>query len=106
MGRVIFSFPSTHALVKDNWKSREIEIYDPSDAPFLDHYRLRVPRYRTILEFLNLALLLILFVLCLTSASVFFFINQFRAQSNICERQRLDEIQYDGNNFCRCEPFH
>ncbi|SRR5258708_14573542 len=68
MGHVIFSSPSTHALVKDDWKSREIAIYDPGNAPLLDHYRLRVPRYRAILEFLDFALLFILFVLCLASA--------------------------------------
>ncbi|KAF8339538.1 uncharacterized protein EI90DRAFT_3151052 [Cantharellus anzutake] len=67
MGRIIFSFPSTHALVKDNWKSREITLYDPGDAPLLDHYRLRVPRYRSILEFINFAALFTLFVLCLSN---------------------------------------
>jgi len=67
MGRVVFSYPGAHALVKDDWKSREIAIYDPANAPLLDHYRLRVPRYRAILEFLDFALLLILFVLCVAN---------------------------------------
>lgn len=66
-GRVVFSMISTHSILADNYKPRPIEIYDSLKAPFLDHYRLRVPKYGNILEFLNFALLLAVFLLCLFS---------------------------------------
>lgn len=70
-GHVVFSATSTRALVQDNYKSREIEFYDHRNAPFLDHYRLRVPKYRSIVDFANFVVLLALFVLCLSSKSGF-----------------------------------
>ncbi|TFY62593.1 hypothetical protein EVJ58_g3769 [Rhodofomes roseus] len=69
-GRVIFSMASTHSVLADNYKPRAIEMYDYRKAPFLDHYRLRVPRYGAILEFLNFALLLTTFLLCLSNREV------------------------------------
>lgn len=66
-GRVVFSMSSNHSVLADNYKPRAIEIYDGRKAPSLDHYRLRVPRYGAILEFLNFALLLTTFLLCLSS---------------------------------------
>ncbi|KZT73077.1 hypothetical protein DAEQUDRAFT_684684 [Daedalea quercina L-15889] len=69
-GRVIFTMASTHSVLADNYKPRAIEIYDYRKAPFLDHYRLRVPRYGAILEFLNFALLLTMFLLCLSNREV------------------------------------
>ena len=69
MGRIVFSTPSAHALVRDNYKSREIEIYDPGTSPFLNHYRLKVPRYRAVLDFLNFGVLLGLYLICLSSMS-------------------------------------
>ena len=39
LGRVVFSTKSRQALVADNYKQRQIEIYDRRAAPFLDHYR-------------------------------------------------------------------
>ncbi|TFK75139.1 receptor-activated Ca2+-permeable cation channel [Pluteus cervinus] len=69
-GRVIFTTTAAHSILADNYKSREIEIYNPRRAPFLNHYRLRVPRYRTILEFFNFALLLVTLVLCLLHRDV------------------------------------
>ncbi|KAH9944849.1 hypothetical protein B0H21DRAFT_441053 [Amylocystis lapponica] len=69
-GRVVFSMASTHSVLADNYKPRAIEIYDCRNAPFLDHYRLRVPRYGAIMEFLNFALLLATFLLCLSGRDV------------------------------------
>ena len=57
---------STHSVLADNYKPRAIEMYDYRKAPFLDHYRLRVPKYGAILEFLNFALLLTTFLLCIS----------------------------------------
>ena len=69
-GRVVFSMKSHRSVLADNYKPRSIELYDVSKAPFLDHYRLRVPKYGAILEFCNFAVLLLLFLLCLSSKSV------------------------------------
>ncbi|KAF9024917.1 hypothetical protein BDZ89DRAFT_1161975 [Hymenopellis radicata] len=69
-GRVVFSIAAHRSVLADNYKPRAIEVYDCRKAPFLDHYRLRVPRYGAILEFLNFALLLITFVLCLATQSL------------------------------------
>ncbi|KAJ7227072.1 receptor-activated Ca2+-permeable cation channel [Mycena pura] len=65
-GRIVFSSASTRSMLADNYKPKAITIYDCRDAPFLDHYRLRVPKYGAILEFLNFACLLFTFVLCLS----------------------------------------
>ncbi|OCH84728.1 hypothetical protein OBBRIDRAFT_741085 [Obba rivulosa] len=69
-GRVVFSMSSNRSVLADNYKPRPIEIYDFRQAPFLNHYRLRVPRYGAILEFLNFALLLTTFLLCLSNRDV------------------------------------
>lgn len=85
-GKVVFSIHATRSILADNYKPRAIEIYDPRKAPFLNHYRcllfpfhynmllrpvdrLRVPRYGKILEFFKLACLMLIFTLCLASAS-------------------------------------
>lgn len=64
-GDVVFSITATRSVLADNYKPRSIKLHDPREAPLLDHYRLRVPKYRAILEFLNFSLLLLTFVLCL-----------------------------------------
>ncbi|KAJ7158913.1 receptor-activated Ca2+-permeable cation channel [Mycena filopes] len=66
-GRIVFSTATTRSMLADNYKPKAITLYDSRDAPFLDHYRLRVPRYGAILEFLNFACLLLSFVLCLSN---------------------------------------
>ncbi|KAJ4488076.1 hypothetical protein J3R30DRAFT_3280335 [Lentinula aciculospora] len=77
-GRVVFSTAATRSVLADNYKHRSIQFYDWRDAPFLDHYRwLRVPKYGAILEFLNFAVLLLTFVLCLS--------NRNSAETNLWE---------------------
>ncbi|KAI5981944.1 hypothetical protein EDD15DRAFT_2329796 [Pisolithus albus] len=66
-GRIIFSITASRSVVADNYKQRAIEIYDVRRAPFLDHYRLRVPRYSAILHFMNIAVLLLVFIAFLHS---------------------------------------
>ncbi|KAJ6607394.1 hypothetical protein B0H10DRAFT_2072140 [Mycena sp. CBHHK59/15] len=66
-GRIVFSTATTRSMLADNYKPRAITIYGCQDTPFLDHYRLRVPKYGAILEFLNFACLLFTFVLCLSN---------------------------------------
>ncbi|KAH7342007.1 hypothetical protein B0J17DRAFT_746132 [Rhizoctonia solani] len=65
-GRVVFSSPATRgSILADNYKQRHVQVYDVHYTPWLDHYRLRVPRYRNIMEFVDFGVLLFLFVLCL-----------------------------------------
>ncbi|THH07159.1 hypothetical protein EW145_g3575 [Phellinidium pouzarii] len=66
-GRIVFSMVSNRSLLADNYKPRSVEIYDSRKAPFLDHYRLRVPKYGVILEFLNFVVLMLTFCLCLSN---------------------------------------
>ncbi|EGO24559.1 hypothetical protein SERLADRAFT_356145 [Serpula lacrymans var. lacrymans S7.9] len=66
-GRIVFSITGSRAMLADNYKPRAIEIYDSRKAPFLDHYRLRVPKYNAILQFVNFAVLLLTFIACLYS---------------------------------------
>ncbi|KAG9315069.1 hypothetical protein JVU11DRAFT_4181 [Chiua virens] len=66
-GRIIFTIAANRSLLADNYKQRAIEMYDVRKAPFLDHYRLRVPRYSNMLHFLNIAMLTLIFVLCLNT---------------------------------------
>ncbi|KAI0787426.1 hypothetical protein C8Q74DRAFT_605518 [Fomes fomentarius] len=69
-GRMVFTMTSHRSVLADNYKPRSIGVYDVTKAPFLDHYRLRVPRYGAILEFLNFALLLTTFLLCLFTKNI------------------------------------
>ncbi|KAF8440310.1 hypothetical protein L210DRAFT_3760506 [Boletus edulis BED1] len=64
-GRIVFTVAANRSLVADNYKQRAIEMYDVRKAPFLDHYRLRVPRYSNILHSFSIAMLTLIFVLCL-----------------------------------------
>ncbi|KAI0067204.1 hypothetical protein BV25DRAFT_1911871 [Artomyces pyxidatus] len=65
-GRVVYSTTANRSIVADNYKQRAVEIYDSRNASWLNHYRLRVPKYGAILEFMNFACLLVTFVLCLS----------------------------------------
>ncbi|KAF7974798.1 hypothetical protein HWV62_11295 [Athelia sp. TMB] len=69
-GRVVFSTSGHRSMLADNYKPREIEIYDCATAPFLNHYRLRVPRYSNILEFWNFSVLIVVLILCLSNENV------------------------------------
>ena len=70
-GRVVFSMTSHHSVLADNYKPRAIEFYNVHKAPFLDHYRLRVPKYAATMEFFNFVILLLLFLLALSGGSRF-----------------------------------
>ncbi|KAF6757068.1 receptor-activated Ca2+-permeable cation channel [Ephemerocybe angulata] len=66
-GKVVFSAVANRSILADNYKPRAIEIYNAKQSPFLDHYRLRVPKYGAYLEFINFALLLLTLVLSLSN---------------------------------------
>ncbi|KAG0708233.1 hypothetical protein DFH29DRAFT_893785 [Suillus ampliporus] len=69
-GRIVVSIAGNRSMVADNYKQKAIMLYDPRTAPILDHYRLRVPRYSAILHFVNIAVLLMVFLACLWSQDV------------------------------------
>ncbi|KAH9000411.1 hypothetical protein EDB92DRAFT_1831125 [Lactarius akahatsu] len=48
---------------KCTYKRAPIHFYNPHTAPLLDHYRLKVPAIRSVLEYFNFLILFILFVI-------------------------------------------
>lgn len=93
-GRIVFSMKSHRSVLADNYKPRSIEIYDVSKAPFLDHYRLRVPKYGAILEFCNFGVLLFLFLLCLSSKDFI-----------LCFLISLTILPLQGKDLAKVTPF-
>ncbi|KAG1747063.1 uncharacterized protein EDB91DRAFT_1116028 [Suillus paluster] len=69
-GRIVVSIAGNRSMVADNYKQKAVMLYDPRTAPVLDHYRLRVPRYSAILHFVNIAVLLMIFLACLWTQDV------------------------------------
>lgn len=51
-----------NAIIADEYKSQGAEIYDPCTRPILDHYALRIPKVRAVLETANFLIMLLLFV--------------------------------------------
>ncbi|KAI0034203.1 receptor-activated Ca2+-permeable cation channel [Vararia minispora EC-137] len=70
-GRVVSHSISARSVIADNYKTQGVAIYDVRKAPLLDHYRLRVPKYGAMLEFLNFAVLFVTYILCLTYHDIY-----------------------------------
>ncbi|WRT69282.1 uncharacterized protein IL334_006266 [Kwoniella shivajii] len=64
-GRIIYSALNAHALIADNYKKKPIQMYNPHKAPLLDHYRLKVPRVRSMMEYMNFLVLFTLYVIAI-----------------------------------------
>ncbi|WWC90990.1 uncharacterized protein L201_005929 [Kwoniella dendrophila CBS 6074] len=64
-GKIIYSALNAHALIADNYKKKPIQMYNPHKAPLLDHYRLKVPRVRSMLEYINFLVLFTLYVIAI-----------------------------------------
>ncbi|KAF8596769.1 hypothetical protein BDV93DRAFT_479992 [Ceratobasidium sp. AG-I] len=64
-GRIVYQASSDHSILADTYKLKPIHFYDPHKAPLLDHYRLKVPAIRSVLEYINFLMLFVLFVLAL-----------------------------------------
>ncbi|KAJ7247668.1 hypothetical protein B0H12DRAFT_1124984 [Mycena haematopus] len=62
-GRYVYQAESAHSILSDTYKRTPIHFYDPHKAPLLDHYRLKVPAIRSVLEYSNFLILFILFVI-------------------------------------------
>ena len=62
-GRIIYTPTSFIDILPDHYKNRGISLYDPRKAPYLNQYRLIVPRTRNILEVVQFIVLLFLYLL-------------------------------------------
>ncbi|KAI1793525.1 hypothetical protein LXA43DRAFT_971864 [Ganoderma leucocontextum] len=61
-GKIVYQAESTRSILSDTYKRNPIHFYDPHRAPLLDHYRLKVPAIRSVLEYINFLILFVLFV--------------------------------------------
>ncbi|KAH9840257.1 uncharacterized protein C8Q71DRAFT_483332 [Rhodofomes roseus] len=64
-GKIVYQADSSRSILSDTYKRTPIHFYDPHKAPLLDHYRLKVPAVRSVLELTNFLILFILFVVAL-----------------------------------------
>ncbi|KAI9171263.1 Acyl-CoA dehydrogenase family member 10 [Paramyrothecium foliicola] len=61
-GRIIYTPSTFWDIIPDHYKLKPISLYDPRESPLLNQYRLTVPRTRNILESIQFAILLALYV--------------------------------------------
>lgn len=62
-GEIIYRPSSQHSLISDDYKSDAVvEPYDFARTGLLDHYALRIPRIRRLLDFGTVLMLVFLFV--------------------------------------------
>jgi acyl-CoA dehydrogenase len=61
-GRVIYTPSTFWDIIPDHYKLKPISLYEPRESPLLNQYRLTVPRTRNILESIQFAILLTLYV--------------------------------------------
>ena len=66
-GKVIYTPLSFFDILPDHYKHKPPSLYNPRKAPVLNHYRLIVPRTRTIIEIFQFAILLGLFTLLMVN---------------------------------------
>ncbi|KAI0774788.1 hypothetical protein BD413DRAFT_472139 [Trametes elegans] len=64
-GKIVYQANSNRSILSDTYKRNPIHFYDPHKAPLLDHYRLKVPAIRSVLEYMNFLILFVLFVFAL-----------------------------------------
>lgn len=61
-GRIVYTPSTFWDIIPDHYKLKPISLYDPRESPLLNQYRLIVPRTRNILESIQFAILLALYV--------------------------------------------
>ena len=66
-GRIIYTPTSFIDILPDHYKYRGISLYDPKRAPYLNQYRLIVPRTRNIIEATQFIILLALYLLMMAN---------------------------------------
>ncbi|KAF7308776.1 hypothetical protein MKEN_01076800 [Mycena kentingensis (nom. inval.)] len=64
-GKYVYQAESSHSILSDTYKRTPVHHYDPHKAPLLDHYRLKVPAIRSVLEYSNFLILFILFIVAI-----------------------------------------
>lgn len=64
-GKCVYQADSSHSILSDTYKRNPIHFYNPHKAPLLDHYRLKVPAVRSVLEYINFLGLFIFFILAI-----------------------------------------
>ena len=62
-GQLVYTPTSFIDILPDHYKHKPVSVYDPAKAPWLNHYRLVVPRTRNILDICQFVVLLVLYVL-------------------------------------------
>lgn len=65
-GKVTYTPLSFVDVLPDHYKHLPIAIYNPKHSRLLNHYRLIVPRIRTAIEFFQIIVLLVLYILTMT----------------------------------------
>ncbi|KAM0261977.1 hypothetical protein ACHAQJ_001983 [Trichoderma viride] len=68
-GQVVYTPISFVDILPDHYKYHPLSLYDPRKAPLLNHYRLIVPKWRTLLESMQFMVLLGLYVLTMVNRS-------------------------------------
>ncbi|KAF4123482.1 hypothetical protein GMORB2_6183 [Geosmithia morbida] len=61
-GHIIYTPSTIWDIIPDHYKLKPITLYEPRDSPLLNQYRLIVPRNRNVLEAIQFAVLLALYV--------------------------------------------
>jgi len=61
-GKCVYQAVSSHSILSDTYKRTPIHVYNPHTVPLLDHYRLKVPAIRSVLEYINFIVLFVLFI--------------------------------------------
>ncbi|KAJ3494219.1 hypothetical protein NLG97_g4220 [Lecanicillium saksenae] len=61
-GKVTYTPLSFVDVLPDHYKHLPISIYNPKSSRLLNHYRLIVPRVRTVIEFVQIIVLLVLYI--------------------------------------------
>ena len=66
LGRLVYTPSSFIDIIPDHWKYKPISLYDPRRAPWLNQYRLIVPRTRNAIEVGQFVILLFLYVVVMS----------------------------------------
>ncbi|OAV97381.1 hypothetical protein PTTG_08032 [Puccinia triticina 1-1 BBBD Race 1] len=57
-GKIVYTSTAIVDILSDRYKHRPVSLYNPRNAPLLNHYRLTVPRNRAALEYFHYAVLI------------------------------------------------
>ena len=63
LGQVVYTSLSFVDILPDHYKHHPVSLYNPRKAPYLNHYRLIVPRFRNIIELFQFLVLVMLYIL-------------------------------------------